>query len=514
MSQRGKQANHTGPKAKREKRRAARVELRRRRGAQGLKPVVKATVANHLSRYDSREEETEAREEALSEQVAIMHAKLPILLRRVAKIPDPRNPKKIKHKLTALMLYGILGFVLQMASRREANRELSAPVIKENLLFLFPDLEDIPHHDTLMRLLDRIDVEQIQAAQVELVRSLMRKRTFQRYLIQGCYPIAVDGTQKFATTELWDTPYLHRQVGDERNRHTQYYIYVLEANLALRDGMTIPLMSEFLDDTLGDSKQEKQDCELRAFYRLVERLYKAFPRLPILLLLDGLYPVGPVMQVCRTKRWEFMIVLQDGSLPQVWEEYRGLVKLLDSEDRHAMCWGNRGQRFHWVNDLEYCYEENGSKKRSLRVHLVVCQESWEEIDAETAEPVGKSARHVWLSSRALNKDNVHPRCNLAARHRWAIESGFLVEKRCGYHYEHCFAYSWAAMKGYHYLMRIAHLLNVLVQHSAQLAKLVEELGARGLVRFIRQTLAGPWLDYRRLERRLARKRQLRLVGET
>ena len=201
---------------------------------------------------------------------------------------------------------------------------------------------------------------------------------------------------------------------------------------------------------------------------------------PILLLLDGLYPVGPVMQVCRTKRWEFMIVLQDGSLPQVWEEYRGLVKLLDSEDRHAMCWGNRGQRFHWVNDLEYCYEENGSKKRSLRVHLVVCQESWEEIDAETAEPVGKSARHVWLSSRALNKDNVHPRCNLAARHRWAIESGFLVEKRCGYHYEHCFAYSWAAMKGYHYLMRIAHLLNVLVQHSAQLAKLVEELGARGL----------------------------------
>lgn len=514
MARRGKQANPTEPKAKRKQRRTARLELHHRQRAEGLEPIVKATIANHLSRYHSREEETLAREEAVSEKVAIFRAKLPILLRRFAKIADPRNAKKIKHKLTALMLYGIVGFVLQVASRREANRELSAPVIKENLLFLFPDLEDIPHHDTLMRLLDRIDVEQIQEAQVELLRSLIRKRKFQQYLVQGCYPIAIDGTQKFATTELWDTPYLHRRVGDEKNRSTQYYIYVLEANLAFGDGMTIPLMTEFLDDTRGDSKEEKQDCELRAFYRLAERLYEAFPRLPILLLLDGLYPVGPVMQICLTKRWEYMIVLQDGSLPQVWEEYRGLVKLLEPEDRHAMCWANRRQRFHWVNDLEYRYEGHDSKKRSLQVHLVVCEESWEEIDPETVKPLCKTARHAWLSSRSLNKDNVHPRCNLAARHRWAIESGFLVEKRCGYHYEHCFAYSWAAMKGYHYLMRIAHLLNVLVQHSAQLAKLVQELGARGLIRFIRQTLAGPWLNYERLEHRLGRKRQLRLAGGT
>jgi hypothetical protein len=231
----------------------------------------------------------------------------------------------------------------------------------------------------------------------------------------------------------------------------------------------------------------------------------------MLLLLDGLYPVGPVLQRCRSKRWEYMIVLQDGSLPQIWEEYWGLVQLLEAEDRHERSWGDRHQRFHWINDLEHGYEE-GSRRRWVKVHLVVCEESWEEIDPSSAEVVGKKARHVWLSSRPLSKDNVHLRCNLAARHRWGIESGFLVEKRCGYHYEHCFAYSWQAMKGYHYLMRIAHLLNVLVQRSAQLARLVEELGARGLIRFIRQTLSGPWLDYDRLQRRLGCRRQLRLVG--
>jgi hypothetical protein len=505
-----RRASSAAIKGRRRERRWAAAALRERQREAGLKPKVKPTVANHLSAYSDGEQERLAREDAVSEEVAVMRAKLPRLLKRLSKIRDPRNPKKIKHKLTSLMVYGILGFVLQMASRRQANRQMSRPVFRENLLSLFPDLESIPHHDTLMRLLDRIDVEQIQEAQLELLRSLIHKRKFQKYLVEGCYPIAIDGTQKFAGYTLWDEHYLERQVGDEKSRRTQYYLYVLEATLAFRDGMSIPLMSEFLDYGQGDSEGNKQDCELRAFYRLSERLHRAFPRLPIMLLLDGLYPVGPVMEACRKRGWQFMIVLQDGSLPQVWEEYEGLKKLLEPEDRHRMSWGERKQSFHWVNGIHYSYHRGG-RVRSLKLHMVVCRESWQEVDSCTAQLVSKTARHVWLSSRPLSRENVHQRCNLAARHRWGIESGILVEKRCGYQYEHCFAYSWKAMKGYHYLMRIAHLLNVLAHHSAELVKLVQELGVRGLIRFIQQTLGAPWLDHHRMRRRLCRRRQLRLV---
>jgi len=109
-------------------------------------------------------------------------------------------------------------------------------------------------------------VEQIQDAQIELLRTLFRKKKFQRYMVEGCYPIAIDGTKKFTSSKLWDEQYLERQVGDENNRETQYYLYVLEANLALRNGMSIPLMSEFLDYGKGDSEKKKQDCELKAFY--------------------------------------------------------------------------------------------------------------------------------------------------------------------------------------------------------------------------------------------------------
>ena len=58
-------------------------------------------------------------------QLRILRSQLPTILRRLAKIPDPRNPKKIKHKLTVLMIYGILMFVFQMTSRHEANREMT-----------------------------------------------------------------------------------------------------------------------------------------------------------------------------------------------------------------------------------------------------------------------------------------------------------------------------------------------------------------------------------------------------
>jgi hypothetical protein len=72
----------------------------------------------------------------------------PKLLKELSKIPDPRQPKKVKHKLTVVLLYGLLSFVLQMASRREANRELSRPAFTPTLQALFPELESLPHADT------------------------------------------------------------------------------------------------------------------------------------------------------------------------------------------------------------------------------------------------------------------------------------------------------------------------------------------------------------------------------
>jgi hypothetical protein len=123
-------------------------------------------------------------------------------------------------------------------------------------------------------------------------------------------------------------------------------------------------------------------------------------------------------------------------------------------------------------------------------------------------------RHAWISSRPLNAANVHERCNLGARYRWGIETNFLVEKHQGYSYEHCFAKDWNAMRGYHYLMRLAHLINTLARFSSALAPMFKRFGVRPFIEFMRATLTGPWLDkygLAEVEQLMLRPFQLRFV---
>jgi hypothetical protein len=507
MSKPSRRPSREAIKIQRKEKKRAEKELRQHLKSQGLSVSSGFSVSNSKSKYKTVEEEIEARHEAVTEEARVCKANLPKLLKQLSKIPDPRNPKKIKHKLTVLMLYGILSFVYQMPSRRQANKQMTNPIIMGNLKLLFPELESIPHNDTLERLLSSIDVSEIEKAQIDLVKSLIRNKKFVRYLIQGRYPIAIDGTQKIVRDYLWAEECLERNIKVKKGKETrkQYYVYVLEASLAFQNGMTIPLMSEFLSYTEGYTESEKQDCELKGFKRLAERIKTEFKKLPIMVLLDGLYPNGPVMSICRKNKWDFMMVLQDDSLSTVWEEYEGLLKLLP-ENSYKMNWGRRRQHFQWVNDIVYHYDRH---KRQT-VHVVVCSESWKEIN-EKGEEITKTSRHAWISSKALDKRNLHERCNLGARHRWNIETEILVEKHHGYNYEHCFSYNWNSMRGYHYLMRIGHTLNVLAQYSESLIKVVREKGVRGFIEFVRETIIASVLDRKYVEKRLSGPIQLRLI---
>jgi len=526
MSKPSRRPGREAIKEQRKQRKKAQRELRQRQQAEGFILPSSSSQPNRTSSYKDVEEERAARTDAVREQVKVFRAMLPVLLNRLSKITDPRNPKKNKHKLTVLLIYGILCFAFQMSSRREANREMTRPMFEENLRGLFPDLEELPHADTLARLLARIDVTHIEQAHLDMIHNLIRNKKFRRYLIRGCYPVAVDGTQKLSRAALWAAECLERKVrnkkdSDPENKQPtdkptgqesakEYYVYVLEANLAFANGMVIPLLSEVLSAQEGDSQRDKQDCEQRAFHRLAKRLKKCFSHLPILLLLDGLYPNGPIFELCRRNNWDFMIVLQDDSLPTVWEEIQGL-KGYQSQNRLAQKWGDRRQQFWWVNDIPYSYKDPVSgKSKTQKVHAVICEESWEEIGPGSTEVVQKASRHVWLSDQPLNPRNVHERCNLGARHRWGIESGILVEKHHGYRYEHCFSYDWEAMRGYHYLMRLGHALNVLARYSCALTKYVRALGVRGLIDLVRATIAAPWLRAEDIQRIVTAPCQLRL----
>lgn len=484
-------------------RKKARRELHKRLAEEGLEKPAKPTLSNAKSAFETVEQEREERQTAVEEHFKVLRTLLPGLLSRLARIKDPRHPKTTRHKLTVLLIYGLLMFVLQFSSRREANRKMSMPVLLENLRLLFPELETLPHHDTLNRFLCRIKAEEIETALVGEIRRLISNRKFRNHLVEQRYLIAIDGTQKLTRNYCWSEKCLKRRVGEDY----QYYAYVLEANLVLGNGVTIPLLSEFLEHTGDESEESKQDSELKAFYRLAKRLKTYFPHLSIALLLDGLYANGPVIALCHRYKWDFMIVLKDESLPSVWDEAHGLRRLQTGQTLDQT-WGDRRQHFWWVNDIEYGYGPNGRFKKT--VHVVVCEESWEDIDPKTGAVVLITSRHAWISGKPLTHRNAARRCNQMGRCRWKIENNILKEKHHGYQYEHCFSYDWNAMKGFHYLMRLGHLLNTLAHRSVYLAERVRKTGIRGMIQFVRETLTGPWLDAARIRHLLTRTHQLRL----
>lgn len=129
-----------------------------------------------------------------------------------------------------------------------------------------------------------------------MIRRLLRKKVLYPFrLLDKYFRIAIDGTRLFSFKERHCPHCLKTK---HKNGSVTYYHVVLEAKLLLPNGFAFSIMSEFVENE--HEQVEKQDCELKAFYRLAARLKAAFPQLPLVLLLDGLYANGEVFEIFRT----------------------------------------------------------------------------------------------------------------------------------------------------------------------------------------------------------------------
>jgi hypothetical protein len=462
----------------------------------------KPVLPNRLSPLETPEAEIQDRQETAEKAVMVYYRMLSNLLPKLSCIKDPRKPGKIKHKMRVLLVYGILMTMYQISSRRKANQLMSRPVFFDNLKAMFPELESIPHADTLARLLGKLEVSQIQECMIGLLKDLIRSKKFKNFMHKKRFLIAIDGTQKFFRYYQWSPECLQKHVGEEHV--PQYYCYVLEAVLILDNGITLPVMSEFIENTQDKKEESKQDCERKGFYRMAEKLKKIFRKTKLTIIADGLYACGPVITICRKYGWDYMIVLKEDSIPTVWREALALMKI-NPEDRLKCYWGDREQVYAWANGIEYEYIAEKTKKKET-INVVICYETWKEYHSRSSGVVEeKQTRYAWLSSREINHKNVFFRCTKLGRYRWKIENNILIEKHQGYEYEHCFSYSWNAMKGFHYLMKIGHFLNVLALNSELLADKVKELGIRGFIKYLTLVCEGSVLDKNRIKKAREKK---------
>lgn len=431
-----------------------------------------------------------------------LHHFAPQFLPALSHIPDPRDPRFTVYPIEEMFLVGILLFILKSRSRRNIKYRLGTPKFIENLLriaevfypqrrFLFPD-DSLLHGDTLNELLKRIPEKCSHDLLVLLIRALIRCRRLEKWRILGCYAIAIDATGMIVYYQRHCPHCLTRKVAGGR---TQYYHPVLEAKLVCPGlGLAFSIETEFIENP-GEMKteKEKQDCELKAFRRLLPKLRKDFPQTAICLVMDALYANEGVFQLCEQYRCAYLITFKEGRLPATWKEYqtlKGLAphqRLMDEGEAQTL-------EFHWANEVDY----NGRTLNALDL-------------TETKDGV-QTFYSAWLSSWFITQDNVKV-LGLGGRGRWQIENeGFNSQKTGGYEMEHAFSTDNVAMKRFYYLLQIAHIINQLMEKGSLLREKIRQ--TMGSLRVFSERLwalmTETLIEVERLRAFLAQRIQIRL----
>ena len=414
-------------------------------------------------------EETASRAKLMASQIQAWRSMLPSLIKKFSKITDYRRTTHVKHKITVLMVFGLFSFIFRLSSRREMNRELTSPVIFNHLKKLFPEIDSIPHADTLARILEDMNPKEIEAVHIGLIKDLIRKI---------------------------------------KDNNKQRYIYVIEANITLKNGLNIPLMTEYLfkDNNQLLKLDGKQDSETTAFERLAIRIKQYFPKLKCLFLMDAMYATQQVMGILHKNNWEYIIRLPKNKL-KAFANKLNIKKLSKQSIPGQSRYRQRQQEFYWENEVTYGYEWQ------LSINLVGCLEKYKEVNNKTGEIETHYSEHLWISSLPAHINNVHELFNLGARKKELIEDSINTEKNRGYSYKHAFSYNWNAMQGFHYLMRLGHAINALSEFTKKLKDYVKTLGSSATLKLIKETLFSPWLSMECYASQRDKTPQLRLQLE-
>ena len=371
---------------------------------------------------------------------------------------DGRAPKKITYSIPALGFVGMLMFLCHLGARRQVRLRLHTVRSLETLRTLF-HVDTFPHGDTLNDAFKRCDPEDFQQVVCQMDRILLRKKVLYSSRVLGKYfVVPVDGTG----TVTYSNRHCPHCLTQTHNGKTIYYHKVLEAKLVTPEGFVFSLMSEFIENP--GEQPNKQDCELKAFYRLAVRLKAAFPRLPIILTLDALYACGPVFKICEDYAWKFTIVLTDKDLPSVNEEFQALAAL-EPANRLFFHTGKKceiRQDFQWVDQILY----TDSEKTEHTLHVIECIETKQDKQSQVTRSTWK-----WITNVNVSRANVITLANNAGRMRWKIENqGFNAQKTGGYCLEHAYTTNCNAAKIFYYLLQIAHTISQLLYNGSLLGK--------------------------------------------
>ena len=209
---------------------------------------------------------------------------------------------------------------------------------------------------------------------------MIKSKFFEENKIMGKYNCALDATRfqkaRYEISKDW--------LSKTKEGKTSWYLSMLDLKL-IANGMAISIMNEMINnedkkvekETEEDVKKKeaekiKQDCEINASKRLLNKLRKTYPKMPFRIIADSLYPSETMISICEELLFEYIFVLKDkkillngGHGTEIWKYlYQKMMIKKQFTDKWVliMCVNEIDYNGHKVNVIRQISKDKKTKK--------------------------------------------------------------------------------------------------------------------------------------------------------
>ncbi|MCP4018069.1 MAG: transposase [Delftia sp.] len=363
-----------------------------------------------------------------------------------SKILDERNSSRIKYALKDIFTSAFAIFFLQDPSLLAFQRRFEEELEQNNLRTVF-GVEQIPSDTQLRDVIDAHENKEISSVFNDFFARLQRGGQLKKYIfLDKYYLIALDGSEYFTSKQVHCKKCLTKNTSDGLRYHHQ----ILQSTIMHPDmKQVLPFAPEFIHN---DDGGKKQDCEQNAGKRLIDRVKKDHPRLPMIWVGDGLYSKAPFINKIKEKKYSYILVAKPKDHKYLYSEIEAFRKTDNLEYKNEPGL-KKGSEFHyeWSNKIPLNGQSDAPIVNVVSFYIL--------------KNGKKTISNTWVTDIEITEDNVSEIVR-GGRSRWKIENeSFNTLKNQGYHLDHNFGH------GGNNLSESFFLLNLLAFYFHQIFEL-------------------------------------------
>jgi len=292
------------------------------------------------------------------------------LSERFGAVADTRQKAKSDHVIHDVLMGGFAMMFFQDPSLLQFQKRMEDEAHMNNLSTMF-HIRSIPKDSQMRKVTDEVRPEELAPLFEDFFRPLQRGKHLEQYRILGDrYIVAIDGSQYFTSEKVFCPGCLIREGKKGTIRYSHQILQPAIMHPDMRQ--VIPLCPEEVRNSDG---KEKQDCEINAGKRVLAKIRKSHPKLPLIVVGDGLYSKQPTIKTIRDLHMDYILVAKPDDHKKLMEwvgEMRALkeVKSLTVKEK------TRTHIYEWVSDIPL-----NDNKQTVMVNYFEC---WIEEKGKTA----------------------------------------------------------------------------------------------------------------------------------